>query len=592
MSEAQTKNCQSCQADFTIEPDDFAFYAKIDVPPPTWCPDCRAQRRLAWRNERTLYRRQCVATGKGVLSMFAPATPFVVYDREYWWSDQWDQLASGQAYDFGKPFFEQYRELLARAPLPNLFNTNVENSEYGNHNANCKDCYLVFASFKGENLAYASGCVDTRDSQDLYVTEYCENCYDSTLCGTVYGSNFCFDVDDTTDSSFIRLCKNLDHCLGCINLGHKQHHIFNQPYTKEAYERALAEYDFGSYRALTAFRQRYEAFIAPYPRRYATILNSEHCTGDQIIRSKNVRHSFDVYGETEDSKYVSHTLELKDGYDGYGVGGGADLIYEAVDTGIGGTRYAFTVYAHHGHDLTYAYACQNSSYLFGCVGLRSKQYCILNQQYTKEEYEALVPQIIQQMNALPYVDRLGREYRYGEFFPPDLSPFAYNETIAQEYFRLSRQEATSQGFRWRNPEPSRHAITIKATDLPDRITETDESILQEVIGCEHEQQCDDHCTQAFRIQPKELAFLIQKNLPLPRLCPNCRHFERVAQRNPLRLYTGTCHCAGTQSQQGTYTNQTEHAHGSAPCDVTFQTPYAPARPETVYCDVCYQAEVV
>ncbi len=39
--------------------------------------------------------------------------------------------------------------------------------------------------------------------------------------------------------------------------------------------------------------------------------------------------------------------------------------------------------------------CQNC---FGCISLRNASYCILNKQYTKEEYEALVPQIIEHMS--------------------------------------------------------------------------------------------------------------------------------------------------------------------------------------------------
>jgi hypothetical protein len=31
------------------------------------------------------------------------------------------------------------------------------------------------------------------------------------------------------------------------------------------------------------------------------------------------------------------------------------------------------------------------------VGLHDKSYCILNKQYTKEEYEELVPKIIEKM---------------------------------------------------------------------------------------------------------------------------------------------------------------------------------------------------
>lgn len=45
-------------------------------------------------------------------------------------------------------------------------------------------------------------------------------------------------------------------------------------------------------------------------------------------------------------------------------------------------------------ESNYAQFCHNSNNLFGCISLRKKDYCILNKKYTKEEYHALVPQII------------------------------------------------------------------------------------------------------------------------------------------------------------------------------------------------------
>ena len=57
--EEQIKNCQNCKQDFVIESEDFSFYEKMKVPPPTFCPDCRLARRLIWRNERTFYKRIC-----------------------------------------------------------------------------------------------------------------------------------------------------------------------------------------------------------------------------------------------------------------------------------------------------------------------------------------------------------------------------------------------------------------------------------------------------------------------------------------------------------------------------------------------------
>jgi len=56
---------------------------------------------------------------------------------------------------------------------------------------------------------------------------------------------------------------------------------------------------------------------------------------------------------------------------------------------------------HRGNDINIMYSdimvnCKNC---FGCTCLRGKEYCIFNKQYTREEYETLVPQIIEKMKA-------------------------------------------------------------------------------------------------------------------------------------------------------------------------------------------------
>ena len=168
----------------------------------------------------------------------------------------------------------------------------------------------------------------------------------------------------------------------------------------------------------------------------------------------------------------------------------------------------------------YIYCSSGSEHLFGCVGLRNKQYCIFNKQYTKEEYEKLVPRIIAQMNEVPYRDKKGMTYRYGEFFPPELSPFAYNETIAQEYFPLTKEEALEKGYAWKDPKTLQYGITMAAEKIPDHIKDIDDSILKEIIGCAHGGQCAEGCTAAFKVIPQELKFYQTANLPLPRLCPH------------------------------------------------------------------------
>ena len=208
------------------------------------------------------------------------------------------------------------------------------------------------------------------------------------------------------------------------------------------------------------------------------------------------------------------------------------------------------------------------------------------------------------MNNMPYIDKKGRIYKYGEFFPPELSPFSYNETIAQEYFPLSAEAAAKAGFNWKQPEKRNITIDLKSKDLPDHIKDIDNDIVNKVIECQHQSNCNEQCTTAFKIIKPELDFYKKMNLPLPRLCPNCRHYQRLKQRNPLKLWHRKCMCAGLTSQPTTnnsqqnnstiyqYNNTISHFHDDEPCPNEFETTYAPERPEIVYCEKCYQSEVV
>jgi len=231
--------------------------------------------------------------------------------------------------------------------------------------------------------------------------------------------------------------------------------------------------------------------------------------------------------------------------------------------------------------LEYTMFAFNASYLFGCMGVRNRQYCILNKQYTKEKYENLVPKIKKHMDEMPYRDKAGRIYKYGEFFPPEFSPFPYNDTWAQEYFPLTKEEAGEHGFLWRDLERRNYQITIKSDDLPDNIKDVKDDILDQIIGCAHEGQCREGCTEAFRIIPKELEFYRKMNLPLPRLCPVCRHYQRTKQKNSWELWHRSCMCE--------IKNHDWHADGK--CKNEFETSYAPERPEIVYCEKCYNQEV-
>jgi hypothetical protein len=376
-------------------------------------------------------------------------------------------------------------------------------------------------------------------------------------------------------------------------LRNKNYHIFNKPHTKEEYLGKIKEFNLGSFGKITSMQREFQTFSKQFPRRFANLVNCVNTTGDNVKNSKNAHFCFDGT-EIEDSKFFTWVyMGIKDSYDiGAGSGLKAERLYECWDTNSG-SNIKFSGVIYDCYDLFYCWNCHGSNNLFGCYGLRNKEYCILNRQYSKKEYEELVPKIIKHMNAMPYIDKKKRTYKYGEFFPTELSLFAYNETIAQEYFPLTKEQAVERGFSWRDPETKHHKPTIGWESLPDNIKDVEDSITKEIILCkawdEDSQKATEHnCTKAFKIIPDELEFHGKMNLPLPRYCPNSRHYLRLKQRNPFRLWHRRCTC-----DYKVYQNTTKHAsHPEGRCPNEFETPYSPEKPEITYCEQCYNAEIV
>src|SRR3989344_6447507 len=178
----ETKTCQNCKVQFIIEPDDFAFYEKIKVPPPTWCPECRLVRRLSFFNERSLYRgAKCELCNKEVISMHAPGSVHI-YCPSCWWSDKWDPMSYGKDVDFSKPFLQQFRELIQEFPYPSLehLHTTLQNSEYVNICSYLKNCYLIFNSDYSEDCMYGACIERSKRVFDAYMVDLSEKCYEGS----------------------------------------------------------------------------------------------------------------------------------------------------------------------------------------------------------------------------------------------------------------------------------------------------------------------------------------------------------------------------------------------------------------------------
>ena len=586
-----TRICQNCKQSFTIESDDFDFYKKIEVPPPTFCSECRFQMRLASRNERFLYRRQCALCKKSILSIYASEKPYIVYCPECWWSDKWDPLSYGREYDFSKSFFEQYAEFKKSVPHEAVYHRNFVNSEYSNFGLNYKDCYLVFGGWDNERLYYGNSVGNVRDSLDITFGRNIELSYE--VISSTKGSKlkFCRFCDDSNKLTLCIDCRSCTSCIGCVGLRGKQYYILNKPYSKEEYEKKVKSLNLGSYAAFQQFRQRFSDFALTQPYRASRFKNAIDCTGDNIIDSKNSKKSFEL-NKVEDAKYLLYGAEIKDSQDCLYVGtGGAELLYQ-ISSSFGGHTQVCGIRTLFDQNAYYSEDCHNCENIFGCIGVKKKSYCIFNKQYSPDEYETLRKRIVSQFESVPYADKKGRTYHFGDYWPIELGPFGYNETKAQEFMLIEKELALQESYPWRDPDSRNYGITIKTDDLPDHISDVPKSILDDIIECAHKGTCKENCTTAFKILPLEFELYKRIDVPLPRLCPNCRYMERLKRQNPPQLWKRSCTCAGKNDYKNVYANTIEHFHGENHCPNSFETSYAPDRPEIVYCEQCYQAEVV
>ncbi len=551
------QSCLQCSALYEITKEDLAFYESVSpifagkkemIPPPSLCPDCRFQRRLASRNERFLYHRKSDLTGKQIVSIYAPEKPYIVYDQDEFQSDRWDDLEHGRDFDFSCTFAEQFRELGLKVPHKSLFTINSENSYYTNHTLNLRNCYLLFGGGNSEDCMFGRFIISCKDAVDGLSLYSCQWCYEGTASQDCYQCMFFTNCRHCSECVMIEDCQNCKNCCLCFGLNNAQYRFRNEQLTKEEYEAKIAELFPLTRSKIEALRTQFDALKKDLPHPASHIFASEDCTGDMIFNSRSCHHSFDVT-DCEDSKYQCYTPKSIHSYDcTYTAPDGVQHSYEAGST-VGMYGGLFTFQCWYGDNAICSRECTSCSNVFGCISLRNRKHCVFNKQYTKEEYEALVPLIIAHMR---------KTGEWGEYFDLSLSYMGYNETVAQELFPLTREEAMKKGWNWFDAVEKKETYLGPKMEVPETIAEVSDSICDQILSC-------DVTDKPFKIIPQELKFYRTMGIPLPQKCPDQRHLERMALRSPRKLWNREC----------------------AKCHKPIATSYAPDRPEIVCCERCY-----
>jgi hypothetical protein len=134
---------------------------------------------------------------------------------------------------------------------------------------------------------------------------------------------------------------------------------------------------------------------------------------------------------------------------------------------------------------------------------------------------------------------------WGNYYPVESSPFAYNETLAQEYFPLTKEQAIAKGWKWKE----------EVDEMPPNIPGS--AIKCEITG------------KSFKLIPQEITFYERMEVPAPCIHPFERHRQRMHIATKFKLFNRNCQ----------------------KCNISIQTTYEPKQLEILYCEECYLKEV-
>lgn len=562
----QLKPCRVFGQQFEVAPEDLEFLARVSpvvgetqlqIPPPTLCPHERQRRRLSFRNERYLYRRTCAVSGKSIVSIYSPEKQLKVCDKPLWL--ELDNTQFGRDFDFSRPFFEQFAELAKETYKANVIQAGeMLNSEYTHFTGWLKNCYVVFDSGKSEDCMYGLFVAYCKNCLDCTYLSQCELCYESVRLENCYHLMYSRYCKNCSFSAYLHDCIGCKNCLCSANLRNKEYYYQNSYVGPERFKQLWTELFCGSWSKQQAMRRQFDEFLLSVPHRATRSLNSEDCSGDELFRCSNVHDSYNCY-ETKDCRYVYDIYKQTN--DCYDVGTFGECMAFCYEVGAsGGTKgkaevsnLFFSNYIFYGgYNILYSSHChENCQNLFGCSDLNRKQYCILNKQYTKADYERLVPRIVEHMR---------QTEEWGEFFPISLSPFGYNESLAAEFYPASQNEVQRLGGTWSDykaPLPQATGF-IQASEVPDKIQNIRGDITALGIVCSSSKR-------PFRITEQELLFYQMHQLPLPRLHAEDRSKDRIASLNPRQIWIRPC----------------------SACNQQVETSFSPSSPQQIVCEACF-----
>ncbi len=516
-----TKVCEHCNATFNITNEELLLYEKVGILPSTLCFLCRVKSHISFWPFGKFRKGKSDLSSENLITVLPEKARYPIYTLSEWHSDAWDPMIFGKEYDPSRSFFEQLKELQEMIPRPHQNGSRNTGCDWSEDVWSSKNCYLSRSMVNCEDLYYSYRNKEVKNSIDVAVCYTSEKCYDSSDCSHSYKLFYSKHSRDCIDSYFLYDCRNCQNCFMSWNLRNKQYCIENVQYTKEEYEEKLKSFKLDSYSSIQSLKKRFDAILqTEVVHRPNFNLKTYDSSGDYLLNTKNCHNCFTISDSEECYNSIrgmneKSVIDNDDCWDSELMGncGNCFEAYALKYSNWSASRYS-----------EYLDLCIECEYCFGCVGLRKKKYCILNKQYTKEEYEKLTTQIIRDMQ---------QRGEYGKFLPYSMAVIPFNFSTGILYFpNTKKEDILKLGGYWEDVDES--AVEgMPTSELPDSIKDVPDEIITRALICPE-------TGWRFNIAKNELIFYRENNIPLPRYHFDVRTKGRLKYLTVLQPYPYVC----------------------------------------------------
>lgn len=134
------------------------------------------------------------------------------------------------------------------------------------------------------------------------------------------------------------------------------------------------------------------------------------------------------------------------------------------------------------------------------------------------------------MSDIPYIDKMGNKYVYGDFLPIELSYFGYNDSVANDLYQMDKNGIKNNHYVLQeNNHKDIINGAIDSISLPDSIYDTNDDILEKVL-------ISKNTKRHYKITQDEFNFYKKHSIPIPRESFYERYSKRFKLATSFKLY--------------------------------------------------------